>query len=859
MKIPQGREQIGEYNGLPLVIDWADLLHYKGKQIPRYKAEKALGTMLRLLGILAMGGAVVWTFFVAAWPDLGIIIARTPQELLFWAGVLDFVYGRYLLRDRDRFQFNLEREQFSELLNAIPGGKVKEIEIDDYMTFPILSLIDKSFYEHHDSFVDDMIDYTLTHKKVKPLMHRLGVDPVTFREKALANAKLINTNWDLHYKGLFNAVFNKSLELVFEDINAVSFFFVFADHLWKQQLEEFDVQQDALEALQLWLKTENQRDKYVRIWHQMAYLKPTGTVNRAYTSRYAPTLETYGEDYTRQAAQGAFVTSIGREEEMQQVINILQRPDGMAGLIIGPSGVGKSHFLRHLAVRMVVEDVPIELKDKRLVVFDFTRAYTDSVSLDDFKAILQNLFDEVIKTKDVVLVLDEVEQLINIRKDNQQEVMNILENAIRNTDMQILATTNSANYRRILESNQSMSSLFEIVEMAEPSALVALQVLIDETPKLEAEHGVSVEVNALELIIKLAPQYDHDRVMPIKAIAILEEVMVEARNKGEVYLTEETVSQVVSRKVGVNVGKITKEEADKLLKLEETLHQRVVGQDAAIKAVAAALRRARAGFNKGDRPISTFLFFGPTGVGKTEVAKTLAAQYYGDAKMMVRVDMSEYQEEENLGRLIGELKDGEFSGGFLTEAVRSKPFSLVLLDELEKANPKVLDLFLQILDEGTITDGAGRKVSFANTIIVATSNAGSRQIAELIGQGAKYDEVVKQVTPVLRTVYRVEFLNRFDRVIMFKPLSQIEVQEIARRMLEGLKEQMFDEGVDVEFADAALLQISELGYDPVYGARQLGRVIQEQVQDKIAEAVVKGELISGKKMVFNTIENVVVV
>jgi ATP-dependent Clp protease ATP-binding subunit ClpC len=736
---------------------------------------------------------------------------------------------------------------------------VKSIEVDTYLAHNFWQSIDSAYYKDSTNFMATLGQSLFSSAALGEVMMRLGISQTALAEKIKTVHLHIDNNFDSAYAFLFANLFMQAVDLEQAHIDEVTCFFVFAGSIWKQQLTELGVNTADIEGLKLWVRNNNRRTKYMLLWEKQSILKPKGTVNRAYTSRYAENLESYGEDYTKLAALGRFVLTIGRDQEMLDLIKVLQKDQGAAAMLVGDPGVGKTQFLKHLAVRMVVEDVPKRLRDKRLISFNFNKAFTQNQSLENFKTVLQSVLEEAAESRNIVLVLDDIDQMLNIRADLQAEIVNLLVSGIDKYKLPVVGTTSIEGYNRFIKPIRPLAALFVPVYLNEPNALISLQILIDAARELEAKYGVRVQVEALKQIVDLAPKFAYERVMPDKAIDLLEECLLEARDRRSTYLTRDIVEAVVSRKVGVKVGSISQSEAEVLMKLETKMHERVVGQDAAIKAIASALRRSRAGLAQGSKPISSFLFFGPTGVGKTEVARTLAEIYYGDQKLMTRIDMSEYQEEQNIQRLIGQNEGSKFVGGYLTEAVRQRPFSLVLLDEIEKANPKVLDLFLQILDEGHITDGAGRKVDFSNTIIIATSNAGSREIAELIGEGMKYDSVYEKVLPLLRHVFRVEFLNRFDKIIMFKPLLPAEVGQIAELMLGEINENLLTKGMNLEYAPQVVNDLVKLGYNPTYGAREVRRVIQEQVEDKIAEKVVSGELVGGRKIKFESLDNFAVV
>lgn len=847
MRVYSGKTQVGNFEEHPVWVDWDDLTHFRGRLASRVALEMKVGRVFQALAIIIWVVEAALLFAGGSWRTLSLLAPQRVVDVLPWVGVAVWMYAMYLCRDRREFNFNLESRNFQSISRQRAGSL---IEIDNYLSYEVYTVFDRLLVIDDAYFFSELTNLVLKTQSADTLLGRLGVTASQLRAKTEPYLLSQNVSLETNLADFAMRLLGQARFVAAETIDMQAVFMVLAITMWQKPLAELGVQIADVESLNMWLRADQRRRNYEDKWHKMSVLNPKGVVNRAYTSRTAPTLEKYGEDYTKQAAGGRFSNALGKEAALSEMLKALQRQNNSAVILVGDPGVGKTQLIKHLAVQMVVEDVPKALQDQRLVVFDFNKAFTQNQTLENYKLTLQQIFHEVASARNILLVLDDMDQLLNIRSDLQSEVVNLLVGAIDKQKIRLIATATKDGYTRLIKPVQTLSALFQPIFMEEPDSKVNLQILIDQSEIVERKSGIKIQISALKQIVALAPKYAYEKVMPDKGVDLLEEVVLDAKESGAQYVDAEVVNRLVSRKVGVNVGNISGAESEKLTKLEALMHERVVGQDMAVKAVAAALRRSRAGLSKSSKPVASFLFFGPTGVGKTEMARTLAQTYFGDEKLMIRVDMSEYQEERNLDRLIGYQEGDKFIGGYLTDAVRQKPFSLVLLDEIEKANPKVLDLFLQILDEGFITDGAGRKVDFTNTIIIATSNAGSRQIAEQVAEGMKYDSVYQHVTPVLRQAFRIEFLNRFDKVIMFKPLLPIEVQQIAELMLKELRHSLQEKGMDITYTPKVLEDLVHLGYNPIYGAREIKRVIQEQVEDKIADAVVKGELASGKTLAF---------
>lgn len=858
MKVLNGPVKLGTYENTEVLMDFGRLLKYKGEAGKRIHIERNFGKILWTMAILLFIGSFILLLSSGELSLSNIVFPKKILHLLPYISIPILLYSFYLRRNRDIFWESLKEKDLPDVLKLIKGSQIKRVFLEDSMNVSLIGAIDFYYFSANGNFFQRFAKYIFENRKNRDLLERrLGINFDNFMKAAYAHLNSIDTSFDYNFPKIFFNSFIEALYLEALTIDETVLFFAMLKYYFSQVLLDFNVSDLEVQGLKIWQKNESRKEKYYRLWKKFSKLKPIGNVNKSFTSKATPTLNEYGQDLTASSVKGNFATSIGRDTEMNSMLRILQKENsGSAVLLLGEPGIGKSRIIKHLATKMSVEDVPKMLQDSRLVQVDLNKVLVKTQNVDTFKNVLQKMLEEVHSSGNIILVFEEFTQLFNIREDGRMEIINIIVNSIDQFKLKIIATTNQEAYTKFIKPVKNLASVFETVLMAEPTSNLSLQILIDEVGRFEDKYKTKIQINAIKKIVEFAPRFESERFMPDKGLDLLEEALVNARSQNLEYLSVDIVDQLISSKVGVNVGAITKDEATKLTELEDIMHGRVIGQDDAIKSIAMAIRRSRAGlsdFKK--RPVASFLFFGPTGVGKTESAKTLAEVYFGSENLMIRVDMSEYQEENNLGRLIGYMDDnGNLIGGYLTEAVKSKPFSLVLLDEIEKANKKVLDLFLQVLDDGFLTDGMGRKVDFTNTIIIMTSNAASSEIAKFVESGENYNEIYKEVLPLLRNTFRVEFLNRFDKVIMFKSLNKAEIREVVEINLKHVNEGLKYKGISITWNDKTLDELAELAYNPVYGAREMRRVLQDNVEDMLANLIIQGRLKSGMEVQFDGIE-----
>ena len=625
-------------------------------------------------------------------------------------------------------------------------------------------------------------------------------------------------------------------------------------------------------------------------------------------------LDKFGRDLTKAAKSGEIDPVIGREKEIERVIQILSRRTKNNPVLIGEPGVGKTAVAEGLALEISKGNVPEILRDKRVVTLDLTGMVAGAKYRGDFEERIKAAIDEVKNSKNTILFIDELHTIIGAgAAEGSADAANILKPSLARGDFQVIGATTLNEYRKYIEKDAALERRFQPVKVGEPTNEQAVLILKGLRDRYEAHHKVKITDEAIEAAVNLSSRYIADRYLPDKAIDLIDEgaskvrlasmtspdnikeleetvkkfeqekasavneqdferaaklrdeqksvqqKLDEAKKEwqerqkdscGEV--TAQTIAKIVSDWTGVPVVQLTKEESERLLNMEQVLHERVVGQDEAVSAVSRAIRRGRVGLKDPKRPVGSFIFLGPTGVGKTELCKALAQAMFGDENAMLRLDMSEYMEKHTVSKLIGSPPGyvGFDEGGQLTEKVRRKPYSVVLFDEIEKAHPDVFNMLLQILEDGRLTDSQGRTVDFKNTVIIMTSNVGARLITEkhkALGFTPQDDDKVKTdtrelVMGELKKLFRPEFLNRVDDIIMFNKLTQDEIKQIASKMLDTLTQRLAAMDITITFTDAAVTAIADKGFDDAYGARPLRRAIQSEIEDVLSAQMLDGKI-----------------
>ena len=648
--------------------------------------------------------------------------------------------------------------------------------------------------------------------------------------------------------------------------------------------------------------------------------EPNGSNGKqAQMNANTPTLDSLARDLTAVAKEGSLDPVIGRSKEIQRVIEVLSRRTKNNPVLIGEPGVGKTAIAEGLAQQIIHNEVPETLRDKRVMTLDMGTVVAGTKYRGEFEDRLKKVMDEIRQAGNVILFIDELHTLIGAGgAEGAIDASNILKPALARGELQCIGATTLDEYRKYIEKDAALERRFQPIQVDEPTNEESVQILKGLRDRYEAHHRVTITDEAIEAAVKLSDRYISDRFLPDKAIDLIDEAaskvrlrsytippnLKELENKLEEVrkekeaavqsqefekaaslrdseqrlseeleetkqqwkakqgqenseVTEQDIAMVVTSWTGVPVTQLAQEETERLLNMEEILHQRVIGQDEAVKAISKAVRRAHAGLKDPKRPIGSFIFLGPTGVGKTELARAVAESLFVDEDAIIRIDMSEYMEKHATSRLVGSPPGyvGYEEGGQLTEKVRRKPYSVVLLDEIEKAHPEVFNILLQVLEDGRLTDSKGRTVDFRNTVIIMTSNVGASTLRRQKHLGfvvessdSEYKDMKQKVLGELKRSFRPEFLNRIDETIVFHPLEKEHIEEIVKLMVKELQDRMKEQEMGLELTDAAIKQITEEGFDPEYGARPLRRALQKKVEDLLSEELLKGTIQKGQNV-----------
>lgn len=784
--------------------------------------------------------------------------------VFFWFALLSLLWLLYRVKSAKVEAEEVEKQSFREenekeispwtagmtenfeAVAHIPHKKRKDVLLS--FTPDAKELVREAFFLAEKYYQEQVLPVhifyvLLSNSKIATLFLRLGLSSQILQEKVAAifvdgsykGSPVLSADvQEILFQSYENAYTSRKR---FVDVAEILEAVVSITPALQEWLYDLGVEAQRFENVVQWIRIrEKMRDQYQK-FRVLASKRSKYGLDRAMTAVATPYLNTFSQDLTRSGVMGYLTTCVARDREIEEIFRSIDA--GRSGVVlVGEHGVGKKTIIDGIAERMIEDMVPKRMYDKRLVQLS-TTALVAGVDVNGAQERLIHMMNEISHAKNIILFINNLQDLVTGKGFDISET---LAEYLSSGRFLIIATATSEGYNQHIL-NTSIGSLFSRVDVPEMEENAAIQVVESKVGGIEYEQNVFFSYDAIENCVKLAGRFLRDQKLPESAVDLSTEVASFVKSsRGEHQLvSKDDVAHVIGQKTGVPVTSITSDESSKLLKLEEEMHKRVVGQAEAVSVVANALRRARAEIRSTKRPIANFLFLGPTGVGKTELAKTIAEVYFGGENRMVRLDMSEYQDVSGIYRLIG--RPGEQGTGSLTEAVRQKPFSLVLLDEMEKAHPQILDLFLQVFDDGRLTDSTGRVIDFTNTIIIATSNAGTRYVQEQMNAGVALDTIRESLMRTeLKDHFRPEFLNRFDGVVLFHALNREDTKTIAKYMLMRVAKDLDARGIGFRVEESGLEKLAQVGFDPEFGARPMRRAIQDLVENKLAEMVLTHQI-----------------
>lgn len=837
---------------------------FKRSVILLKRSEESINYLLELLTWLIIFGGWL-AFFCWLYFNRSILLINPIKLLYFWRDsnslisifLISLVFDLFLIYKSSEKQAAKKKINYRLFNSNKKKTSSKTYNISTAFSDEAAKVIEDTFLlanklKQKEVALIHLFRVLLKTKIVQSLFIRLDVDGkklvelidrhLTEPQDYGAQSGGLNKNFQELLVRSFIDSYSRNLASV--DILSLILFCGRGDKILGEILYELEVDKDKIINTVEWFRVNEKLTDNYNHYHSLAILKPGNSMNRAYTAIATPTLDHFSHDLTISAKFGNLDICVGRQKEFKEIYEAFS--GGHNGIIlVGPTGVGKSALVNGLAQLMVEENVPNFLKDKRLVEIDVSRLIS-GVDASQAEERLLNCLNETSRSGNIIVYLDNIENLIGISSGSKEslDLSEVLADAVSRHNIYCIAAATSENYTHFIE-NKALGESLAKINVKEPGINEAIQILESKVAFLEHKYNIYIVYSALEQSAKMADKYLHDKFLPLKAINLLEKAAaissLAAKNNPDAnFCSSVEVAAAISQLTGIPVSKVTASESQKLLNLENEIHNRLIGQEEAVYAVSASLRRSRVELKDDKRPIASFLFLGPTGVGKTELAKSVSQVYFGDEDYLIRLDMSEYQNADSISKMIG---DPSGALGYLTEAVRKKPYALILLDEVEKAHPDILNLFLQLLDDGRLTDGQGRTISFSESIIIATSNIGALYIQEQIKNKTALN-IIKQelIDNLLNKYMKPELINRFDGIIVFKPLTKEDVCKVATIMLKKIKKSLMEKGINLKADKDGVILLSEEGYDPKFGARPLRRLLQDKIEDVIANKILAGEI-----------------
>lgn len=814
----------------------------------------AMGAVSRFLMRLIVYSA--YTILIAVTVTL-LLFFRSDLSYLYWLGILLALF----LADR-LIHFGQAEKTLTE--TKIDAGRI--INIADYLSPKSLTLLERVYDRilfADGNFYLYLLKFLLREKDVSEGLLRMDVAQKEIEEKIddlLKNARkepespLRDQKKELtsQIESLIKIAFALAYDSGEKFIEPRALFGALAranDESVNRIFNLFDIDAEDLENALIFARF-HQRFSWLRrlpgtlggFAHRPYELRHR-VMNRAWTARPTPTLDKFSLDFTDLAREEAVGFLIGHEKEYDRLVDILSRPSKANALLVGEPGSGKEALIAHLAFEIVKDKVPPSLFDKRLVALQIGNLVSGAAP-EEVSRRVNTVVQEIVRAGNIILCIPDIHNLVKTSGQGFLSAADILIPVLESDAFPVIGVTFPRESKEMIETQSDFASAFDVIRVEEINESDAVKVLTYESLLLERQYGVLISFGAVKEAVVLAHKYFHYKLLPGSAEELLKEALADISQKGEKVLKIENIVSIAERKTNIPIHRAGKEEAKKLLNLESIIHEKLIDQEEAVSAVSRSLREYRSGLSRGKGPIAVFLFVGPTGVGKTELSKILAKIQFGSETMMLRFDMSEYQDKTSIFRFIGS-PDGRIAGN-LTESVIQKPYSLILLDEFEKAHPDILNLFLQVFDDGRLTDNLGRTVDFGNTIIIATSNAHSEFIKTHIEAHTPMETIAEELKKKLTDYFRPELLNRFSNVIVFKTLSPQDIESITKLQLKDLTETVSEaQGISLTFNDETIKKIAALGYSPAFGARPLRGVISEKLRGVLAEKILKGEITKG--------------